>query len=336
MTTPLTFTRAKAASRDLLCVSAIPDGSDFFEEPFTRLCRYDHSDPGSVKWIYDDVDVALRGIDTSCGHRASRFGEKFHFTLLSDEGDVVFMKPPIFPREKIAGAGISSLDSKHWGRMQTIRWIGDHFYACGNGGQVYKRSSGLSGEAAWDQLDQNLLRNPKSAGEVFEIYYCIDGPSEEEIYVCGSHGTILVWDGATFTRLPPITDATLVDIFVEDERSVWICGRDGTLLKGNRRNGFQPVDRSSDLQLLSSHVFLSVTKYEGKIYLASNANPCGLFVYQGDRLEQVSSGLKPDILDVHTVDSVDGVLWVVGSKDILRFDGKTWERIDHVDNKPIR
>jgi hypothetical protein len=172
------------------------------------------------------------------------------------------------------------------------------------------------------------LFSPDAMGK---FYFGVDGPSEDEIYVCGAHGTILVWDGSSFETLPPMTEATYVDIFVESADRIWISGRKGTLVRGNRRDGFNPVAVTARQQLFSK-----MTWYDGKLYLASGANPRGLFAYHRARIDQVWSGLTPDILDAHTVDSMDGVLWVVGSKDILRFDGKRWERIDHPDNPPIR
>jgi hypothetical protein len=44
----------------------------------------------------------------------------------------------------------------------------------------------------------------------------------------------------------------------------------------------------------------------------------------------------PELQDAHVVDACDGVLWSIGEKDIARFDGKQWVRVDHPDNPPIR
>jgi hypothetical protein len=216
--------------------------------------------------------------------------------------------------------------------------IGGALYACGDGGQVYRRTGGALGAGQWRQLDASLLESPDAYAAALQrgpadrkIYFDVNGPREDELYVVGNHGTILAWDGTAFTRLPRVTSAALTEVLVEDEDRVWICGRNGTLLRGNRRDGFQIAAVSGRRQL-----FLSMTKLDGKIHLGSGADPSGVFVYERGSLREVSSGLDPDIEDVHTVDSADGVLWVVGSKDVLRYDGQRWERIDHVDNPPIR
>jgi hypothetical protein len=335
MSTPLTFTRAKAGAGDFLCVAGVPDDLEPFT-PFTRLCRYDAADPGPVKWFYDDVPIAVTSI-----LRFAPPGEPESFCVLSAEGDVMLMSPP-FPREKIPGAGIASPDSERWGRMTHLRAIGDHLYACGDGGQVYRRTGGAFGTGQWQHLDRSLLddpaayadallRAPDSPAAQHKVYYCVNGPREDEIYVVGARGTILVWDGAAFTELPKVTDASLTRVLVESDDRIWICGRNGTLLRGNRQGGFRPAAVSGRRQM-----FTSMARHDGKLYLASGASPRGLFVYERGRIQRVSSGLTPDIHDAHTVESADGVLWVVGSKDILRLDGERWERIDHVDNPPIR
>lgn len=337
MSTPLSFTRARAGAHDFLCVAAVPDGIEPFE-PFTRLCRYDDADPGPVKWFYDDCDFAVASIT----RWSPAPGAPPSFCVLSAEGDVALVRPPPFPREKIPGAGVTSSDARRWGRMTHLRPIGERLYACGDGGQVYRREGGAFGAGTWEHLDPSLLQDPEARAQALldaptspaadhKIYWSINGPREDELYVCGARGTILAWDGSSFVTLPPVTDAALVNILVEDEDRIWICGRNGTLLRGNRHAGFRPAAVSARRQL-----FTSMTLFQGKLYLASAANPRGLFVYERGRIQQVWSGtLKPDIQDVHTVDAAGGMLWVVGTKDVLRFDGQRWERIDHVDNPPL-
>jgi hypothetical protein len=225
--------------------------------------------------------------------------------------------------------------------MAHLSVIGSRLYACGDGGQVYRRTDGPLGSGRWEHLDRSLLvdpdarvdwllRRPGASAVEDKVYFCVDGPREDEIYVIGTRGTILHWGGAAVTALPKVTDAALTRVLVEDEDRIWICGRDGTLLRGNMRDGFRDVGVSG------RQGFASMALYDGKLYLASTANPRGLFVFDRGRMQQVTCGLRPDIADTHTVESIDGVLWVVGSKDILRFDGRRWERIDHVDNPPLR
>jgi hypothetical protein len=259
---------------------------------------------------------------------------------MSAEGDLILNNYPLYPREKIIGAGISSPDSLY-GRMGHLRQIGKHLYACGDGGQIYRRDDAEFGKGAWTQLAPKLLQRPsdrlaamRSAPDSTEarakIYFCVNGPSEQEVYICGAHGVILCWDGHSMHEVPSGTTASLINILVRDEKTIYICGRDGALLRGNRHDGFLAVPGFGGGQ-----GFTSMTLCGGKLYLGSNSSPRGLFVYDGGLPTRVSCGMVPDIEDVNVIDSADDVLWVVGSKDLLRFDGKSWERIDSPDNDPV-
>ena len=118
---------------------------------------------------------------------------------------------------------------------------------------------------------------------------------------------------------------------METPERVWVCGRHGTLLSGNRREGFHPVAGVSQVASFSR-----MAMFGGHLYLGAYANPRGLFVYDDGRMKRVRSGLKPDIEDVNMIEAVDDVLWVMGAKDLLRFDGDNWERIAFPGNDPIR
>ncbi|AWN47624.1 hypothetical protein DK419_15980 [Methylobacterium terrae] len=122
-------------------------------------------------------------------------------------------------------------------------------------------------------------------------------------------------------KLSVPTSAYLLDILVEDPDTIWICGRNGTLLRGNARQGFTAIPCDD------GPTFSTLTRFDGRIYLSSISNPRGVFVHDGRTVRQVASGLRRDLADVHTVDAVEGALWAVGSRDVARFDGTAWERI---------
>ena len=164
-------------------------------------------------------------------------------------------------------------------------------------------------------------------------FHNLNGPHEHEIYLTGYKGGLAVWDGERAIWPANIPKVNLFGIHVEDDTTIWVCGSQGTLLRGNYRDGFQ------DLSPGGNHSFNSMTQFQSKLYLTANGGfggPVGLFTFHNGRLDMVATGLKPDITDIHTVDSADGVLWAVGMKDILCFDGSTWLRIDYPDNPPVR
>ena len=99
---------------------------------------------------------------------------------------------------------------------------------------------------------------------------------------------------------------------------------------GNARDGFRTMNPRS------TQLFGSVTKFQNMLYLGSNL---GLFQFDLDRQDRVfrkvRTGLQPELQDANIADVADDVLWSVGPKDIVRFDGTKWERFHHPDNQKI-
>jgi hypothetical protein len=316
---PFTFTRARAG-RNSLAVTAVIDDMDAYY-PFCRFCWYNHSQALGQRWGDDHLDVRAHGL--TLFQRPERTGRQF--VVLSSEGDVIFIEDPKNYVENIPGAGISSPDSKYWGRMENIRAIGDRLYACGDGGQVYRREH----DGIWQNLDPSLLQGSEVPAEKYDIFQRINGSREDAIYVVGDFGKILFWDGTAFKRVPSESDHMLIDILIESEDVVWICGAKGTSLRGNHRDGFRQVP---GIEGYWAHL-TTMAMYAGKLYLSSASE--GLFTYENARLKRVFTGLTPEIEDIHTVDISNNILWTVGLKDITRFDGQHWERIDFPGNDPV-
>ena len=99
---------------------------------------------------------------------------------------------------------------------------------------------------------------------------------------------------------------------------------------GNARQGFSDLSGVDDNQN-----FTGMELFDGKLFLASNLD---LFAYDPSRrkIGRIVTTLKPDLQDSHILEAKDGVLWSFGFKDLAYFDSKTWTRVDHPDNPPIR
>ena len=126
------------------------------------------------------------------------------------------------------------------------------------------------------------------------------------------------------------TDEPLNAIKVLSPREIILVGHNGTLLAGNARTGFIDLSRVEDNQN-----FTSAEWFAEKLFLASNF---GLHVYDPAKktIEPYATDLSPDLQDTHILEAKDGILWSFGFKDLAWFDGKTWTRVDHPDNPPIR
>lgn len=327
MSAELTFTAAMAYT-DKSAMAGAGDALETFAR-FTRVVCYDTEH--HQKWVRHDQD--WRAVSLAYfGPQEENFDD---IVVLSEEGDVRYIGDHDPLLEKIPGAGIIGNDAKGWGYLADIQQIGNSLYACGYKGQVYKRC----GPNDWLHIDTGLLQDPKTPQEQRIALSVINGPNENAIYAAGyQHADWLppkafFFNGSHWREieLPEVAER-VVNMYVESETRIWMCGSNGTLLLGNAEDGFQSLSNVDDNQL-----FTSVCKFQNKICLASNM---GLFAYDpadpSAGIRRVITGLQPELQDANIVDCYDNVLWSIGAKDIARFDGAKWERIDHPDNPAIR
>jgi len=347
------FTRAKIRSKDVIVVNAVLETSDIYA-PDCRIYRYEHNVEAGKKWLYDDFNFHMQAITLYKNPEIDPHND--YLVYMSSEGDVYHAWWKGNFREKIWGAGTWADDAKGYGRVLDIMAIDGKLFAIGNGGQIYiqkKRDN-------WQILVEYLLYNPKSYRDLTKeapdttdpnflewlikfqkeeprniTFNAIKGLSEAEIYICGEEGPgtkpiLCYWDGSTLHELKVhLEEAALTGIYIENPDSVWICGREGVLLHGSFARGFTPLNVRSQLNL-----FHMITPYRGKLVLPASVRPGGLYELnpQTHELKHFSPGLpKLRGESIFYAEAVDDVLWVVGQKDIFRFDGNEWERIEHPD-----
>lgn len=329
--TTWTFTTGYAPTDSEIYCASSADIYDPYER-YTALYRWSprlYDGTPSSEWRYKDADWKATSVTSLIPDN----GTDWWLCALSEEGDVLFTGPNA-SSEKIPQAGVYSLDAKGWGYMADLQQVGEHLYACGYKGQVYKRV----GPNNWRHLDAGLLQAPSTPQEQCIALSVINGPHETAIYAAGyQHSDWLppkafFFDGRKWAELQlPGVAARIVDMHVESESRIWMCGSSGTLLLGNAHDGFRSLSTVDDLQL-----FTSICQFQGQIYLASNQ---GLFVYDPTNpaggIQAVFTDLSPDLQNANIVDSHDKILWSIGTKDIARFDGRRWERIHHPDNPKI-
>lgn len=197
------------------------------------------------------------------------------------------------------------------GPLREVRAIAGRAYACGMDRQVYRRDA----PHAWTCIDLDMRKAP-AAMDVFG-FESIHGFSETDLYAVGWHGEIWHFDSRKWSQIESPTNLILTKVFCAEDENVYICGQQGMLIKG-RGNRWQVVDHGDTKEDL-----WDLQWFNGKIYLSTTRM---LYTLEGDRLKRVDTGDEIPATCYH-LDAADGILWSIGAKDILQFDGKTWTRI---------
>jgi len=225
-------------------------------------------------------------------------------------GEVFCMGSGDAHEEKIdCGDGLSPGNR---GPMRGIRSIGGKAYAVGTHRQVYRRER----RDTWICIDEGA-RPPANDRRVVS-FESIDGFAPDEIYAAGRQGELWSYDSRKWTRLASPTNLILTNVCCASDNQVYISGRNGTLIRG-RGSRWELIDHG-----ITDEDFWGAAWYLGKLYLATMH-----FVYtlEGDILHAVDFGADVP-KTCFQLNEADGVLWSIGAKDVMSFDGKKWSRID--------
>jgi len=255
------------------------------------------------KWFSHDLEWNVRSV---CVRRAT--GPR-QCCALSIQGEVEYQTTAGATCEQISGAGIRD----GAGAMTEIREIGQTLFACGFGGQVYRKTRNR-----WRSISAGLMKMRR----VPDIT-SIDGRSATDLYAVGFFGRIFHFDGRRWREIESPTKANLERVRVHGRR-VYACGKAGTLLAGDR-NGFTmyQAPNADDLWGLCVH--------RGAVYASGLEE---LYRFGKKAFTRIDTGLER-ALTFYRLDARDGVLWSFGPKDLLTFDGVSWARVPHPDNDVV-
>lgn len=198
------------------------------------------------------------------------------------------------------------------GTLRCVRSIEGKAYAVGMDRQVYRRD----GARRWTCIDPTM-RPPDESDEVLG-FEGVDGFSSKDIYAVGWEGEIWRFDGKTWDQIDSPTNAILTNVCCAGDGNVYACGRRGLLVRG-RGSAWEVVDQESVKQDLWGLVW-----YRNTLYAATTK---AVYTLEGEDLKRVRMGDELAETCYH-LSSADGVLWSIGAKDVLAFDGTTWTRID--------
>lgn len=196
--------------------------------------------------------------------------------------------------------------------MRGIRCIDGKAYAVGMNRRAYRRDDANK----WVSIDQGA--RPPSDSRAVVGFEAVDGFTQSDIYAVGWDGEIWHFDGARWTQVDSPTNVVFSDVCCAEDGFTYACARAGIIVRG-RGNEWQIIDHQ-----LSGTDFWGAAWYDGKLYLSTTKE---LFTLQDDNLNPVAFGTDSPGSCFH-LSAGHGVLWSIGAKDVMVFDGQNWTRID--------
>lgn len=296
---PVTFLNGVSSKKDVLGVISIPDVL-----PRGQMkCRIFFHFNGQWGRFAEDFD--MDGKSMAFGGPPNKA-----WWVLGKNGEVIQVAGSTVNAEQIPGAGLLVPDG--YGYVNTIKNIDGELYVCGYHRQVYKRVG-----SQWLSIADGIVTRETATG-----FFDIDGTNSSQVYAVGWKGEIYFHDGREWHRDDSPTNAHLASVRCIAPDNVWICGNGGILLHGS----FGRWQIIRDVGFTGN--WYCIEEYESTIYLAGN----GLLAYvDGNAIRPVDVGLNRPIT-TNRLHAKEGLLWSIGEKDILVFDGKSWREIPHPDN----
>ena len=280
---------------------------------FTRMTFYDGQNM-AAPWVSHDLQWQVVSV---CVWHSNPYCPRAYIAL-SAAGEVEIVGPGGRPHftERVAKAGTP-------GSMAAVRQIGGHLYACGSGLRTFRR-----GPSHWD--DFTAPGDADRTSDFVAQYFDINGPAEDDLFAVGMNrpdtSRIAHYDGTAWTTLDDAVPPVLTCIEPAQRGGVYIGGRDGTVLYGDRARGFVRV-----AETLPNTSIYGLREFGGRLYIASSR---GFFYFdhQQNRVDYVRPPIDPVLLGISRLDSVDGTLWAFGPKDLAWYDGLTWHRLVDPEN----
>ena len=190
--------------------------------------------------------------------------------------------------------------------IREVRAINGVAYVTGLGRDVYRRDD----VNRWTQLGPGLDVREDIAG-----FESIHGYSHVELYAAGWAGELWRYNGTFWSEINSPTNVVLTRVLCTGDGQVYACGQAGVLLRG-RSDRWKTTAQSTttadlwDLEYFRQKLFVTTMQF---LYTLS----------EDEYLELVDFGGEIPTT-CHHLSAADGVMWSIGEKDIVVFDGSTW------------
>jgi hypothetical protein len=194
--------------------------------------------------------------------------------------------------------------------LRSVTTVGANAYAVGMRRQAYQRTP----DGVWRPIHGNMLEAQNTdAVHGFETVLAV---SDQEIYAAGWEGEIWRYDGKNWLRVPTPTNLIITGLALADNGRIHACGQAGLLLVG----------RGDDWEIAESGTqedLWSIRSFKGRIFVAGFRN---VFELKDDGLEVIADVARLTN-SCYELSATAEVLWSVGPKSVLTFDGQQWRRM---------
>ncbi|BAP55883.1 hypothetical protein THII_1586 [Thioploca ingrica] len=185
-----------------------------------------------------------------------------------------------------------------------------HAYAVGPARTVYRRDA----PNKW-----TCIKAPKP--EISQLmdagFESIDGFSEKDIYAVGWGGEIWHYDGQLWKQINSPTNLGLFKVRCAGNGEVYAGGQMGILLRG-RHEQWEIIEHEVTQENLRG-----IEWFNGILYVATTKS---VYELKKDQLIPIDFGNDAPSTCYH-LSAADGIMWSIGAKDVMEFDGKKWSRI---------
>jgi hypothetical protein len=205
----------------------------------------------------------------------------------------------------------SQRSPRNTGHIRAAAKLGNDVIVVGMQRQAYRRL----GSGQWVDMNRGI---PSAAGAETSGFECVLALSETEIYAAGWRGELWLFEGEDWRRLDSPTNRIITSLGLNPNGEVFACGRNGLLIAG-RKDTWRLISDSAcpdDLWALAAGSGVQFAAALRRLYTLNDDGTAT--VVPLDELGAESFGYLASTSDV---------VWSLGEKDFLSFDGARWSRI---------